>query len=103
MRAALDDYLTIDGTDEHDDPFAYFAALQRQINSGLIWKMQGSCGRAAMSAIESGHCILGRESHRDYWGNGIPSRDDVVAGTKGSAKFCSDLWGPEWLAKIEAL
>lgn len=65
----------------------YHRALQRRINDGSIWKFEGSAGRAAMSAIESGYCILGRDGHRDYYGNYIPSRSQVERGTKGSTGY----------------
>ena len=63
---------------------------QELINSGMAWKLEGSVGRTAMSLIESGHCMLGGEGHRDYWGNYIPSRFEVEAGTKGSPEFCAE-------------
>jgi hypothetical protein len=50
----------------------YAQAMQRAINSGMAWKMQGSYGRAAMEALESGACMLGREAQRDYWGECNP-------------------------------
>jgi hypothetical protein len=34
----LKDYLIIDGSEEPADEFEYYAALQRQINSGTIWR-----------------------------------------------------------------
>ncbi len=49
--------------------------------------MEGSIGRSAMDLINSGQCILGEEGHKDYWGNYVPSRTDVKAGTKGSVEF----------------
>lgn len=63
------------------------AALQELINSGTAWKMEGSVGRSAMNAIQSGECILGEQGHYDYWGNYVPSRTDVKAGTKGSIEY----------------
>ena len=62
-------------------------ALQALINTGDAWRFEGSVGRAAMAAIEAGQCILGTESHRDYWGNLVPSRFDVKPGTKGSKEY----------------
>jgi hypothetical protein len=61
-----------------------------------MWDMQGSMGRAMMGAITSGYCMLGRDQHRDYWGNTIPSRDDVQQGTKGSYQYVIDNQGLEW-------
>lgn len=62
-------------------------ALQRGINSGQVWHLEGSVGRAAMRAIENGDCILGPVAHRDYWGNRVPSRYEVQPGTLGSIGY----------------
>ena len=64
-----------------------YATLQEMIDSGLAWTLQGHYGRMAMQAIEDGHCMFGTESRRDYWGNRIPSRYEVMPGTKGSARY----------------
>lgn len=61
--------------------------LQALINNGMAWRLEGSVGRAAMQAIEDGVCVLGEVGHRDYWGNYIPSRYEVEAGTKGSVEY----------------
>jgi hypothetical protein len=73
-----------DGEQSHDDTIAMF---QSMINSGMAWKLQDSYGREAMSLIESGQCILGEVGHRDYYGNYVPSRYEVKAGTKGSVEY----------------
>jgi hypothetical protein len=73
-----------DGQQSHDDTIAMF---QSMINSGMAWKLQGSYGREAMSLIESGQCILGEVGHNDYYGNYVPSRFEVKAGTKGSVEY----------------
>jgi len=62
--------------------------LQRAINSGAAWRLEGSYGRAAMDAITAGECMLGEDGHRDYWGSYVPSRNEVEEGTKGSASYC---------------
>lgn len=61
--------------------------FQRLIDSGLAWKLQGSYGRQAMALIDAGVCMLGKEGHRDYWGNYVPSRYEVEPGTKGSPEY----------------
>ena len=66
--------------------------LQNNINIGLAWKLEGSYGRAAMSALESGMCMLPKESHRDYYGNRIPSRDELRNGSKGTYQNCAKFW-----------
>lgn len=65
--------------------------LQELINSGAIWSLEGSAGRGAMDAIGSGLAILGPEGHHDYWGNYVPSRFEVQAGTKGSLQYANRL------------
>lgn len=62
-------------------------ALQELINSGVAWRLEGSVGRSAMAAIESGECILGESGYYDYWGNYVPSRTEVKLGTKGSVEY----------------
>ena len=47
-------------------------------------------------AINAGRCVLGKARARDYWGNTIPSRDDVKQGTKGSYDFVADAMGADW-------
>ena len=76
----LDDVLAAQDGDD--------AALQRMIDAGA-WSFEGSMGRAMMAAIEDGRCVLGPEPARDYWGNRIPSRYEVQAGTKGSVEYAA--------------
>lgn len=68
----------------------FIAAYQELINTGQAWRMEGSVGRQAMALIENGICALGESDHRDYYGNHIPSRDQVQEGTKGSVQFVHD-------------
>jgi hypothetical protein len=65
--------------------------LQQLIDTGQAWHLEGSMGRAAMSAIESGACVLGIVGMKDYWGNYVPSRFEVKPGTKGSPEYAHDL------------
>lgn len=58
--------------------------MQELIDSGLVWKLEGSMGREAMALLESGACMLPKKSYRDYYGNKIPSRDELKSGTKGT-------------------
>lgn len=81
----------------------YYQAMQRAINSGM-WGLQGSYGREMMNAISAGLCMLGRDDARDYWGNHIPSRDQVKTGTKGSYDFVAEERGADWadlMAEVE--
>lgn len=66
--------------------------LQESINSGIVWKMEGSQGRAAMHALECGICMLPKEPKFDYYGNKIPSRDWLQKGTKGTFQNCTKFW-----------
>jgi hypothetical protein len=75
------------------------AALQRAINSGSIWKMEGSAGRAAMDAIRNGDCILGPRAVFDYYGNRVPSRFEVESGSLGSIAYAKK--AREWRAENE--
>jgi hypothetical protein len=90
----LNDINTIE-SDDCTSPEEYYASIQRAINSGM-WGLQGSYGRTMMEAIESGYCLLGRSRARDYYGNTIPSRDDVQEGTKGSLDYVRNLQGDQW-------
>ena len=76
--------------DEDVSDEEYIKGMQMLINTGDAWRLEGSVGRAAMNLIESGVCALGYESHRDYYGNRVPARDEVEDGTKGSASFVTD-------------
>jgi hypothetical protein len=73
-----------DGQGDNDD---YCTAIQEAINGGTAWKLQGSAGRAMMEAINGGAALLGKQPAFDYYGNRIPSRDEVKAGTRGSYEF----------------
>ena len=90
----LDDIDTIE--DGAETELEYYESIQKAINSGHAWKMQGSYGRAMMDAIQSGYCLLGHTRAGDYYGNTIPSRDDVQEGTKGSYEYVIKMQGQEW-------
>lgn len=85
-----------------DNEIEYYTELQKAINSGTAWSFQGSYGRTMMAALEAGYCVLGREPARDYWGNRIPSRDEVKPGTKGSYEYVADRFGDEWADLVAA-
>lgn len=61
--------------------------IQDLIDSGLAWKLEGSVGRQCMEAIQAGEAVLGPERRKDYYGNVVPSRHDVVPGTIGSVEY----------------
>jgi hypothetical protein len=78
-----------------------YASMQRLINNGQSWRLQGSFGRSMMAAIESGRCMLGEFDTRDYWGNHIPSRSQVKAGTMGSREYVVKHYGEAWAKLME--
>ena len=82
-----------------------FWDIQQSINTGMAWKMEGSFGRSAMDMLRSGACMLPKVSHRDYYGNIVPSRDVLKPGTMGTYKnsvaYWSNLDNHEFIASIE--
>jgi hypothetical protein len=97
----LQDVYNIEGDAESEEE--YFTSIQRAINSLEAWKFQGSYGRAMMNAIQGGHCMLGRHDTHDYYGNHIPSRDQVKDGTPGSKGYVVSTYGEEWASLIESV
>jgi len=63
---------------------AGFDTMQRLINDGSVWHMEGSMGREAMRLLECGACMLPTIPFYDYYGNRIPSRNDLKKGSKGT-------------------
>lgn len=100
MTFELKDVEAIEGGAESEEE--YFSSIQRAINGGM-WSLQGSYGRALMGAIESGKCMLGPSPANDYWGNRIPARDEVKAGTKGSRDFVAERSGEEWAELMDGV
>jgi hypothetical protein len=101
MTLSIKDINNIE-TDTPVDEYEYYASVQRAINGGM-WSLQGSYGRTMMQAISDGWCLLGKSSARDFYGNTIPSRTEVKAGTKGSPEFVLEHRGQEWLDFLEGL
>jgi hypothetical protein len=79
------DLIAIDGEDELAN-IEFHVRLHRAINFGL-WHLEGNYGRQMMAAIKTGNCMLGLKSHKDSYGNTVPARTDVKAGTAGSYEF----------------
>ena len=84
------------------DELDYYANMQQLINGGTAWSFQGSYGRSMMDAITAGRCMLGEQPARDYYGNRIPSRHEVKAGTKGSRQYVVEACGEDWAQQLEA-
>jgi hypothetical protein len=90
----LDDINIIEGETTCTE-WQYYETIQKAINTGM-WGLQGSYGRTMMDAIAAGYCLLGRNEAHDYWGNHIPSRDQVQAGTKGSYEYVAKEYSEGW-------
>jgi hypothetical protein len=78
-------------------------AVQNQIDSGMAWKLEGSVGRFASDMLEAGVCMLPLVSRCDYYGNTVPSRHQIKAGSKGSYKNCSEFWQKVWDGDFETI
>jgi hypothetical protein len=102
MNARLEDILVIEGVEDASNE-EYYKAMQRQINEGVIWKMQGSMGRAAMDALKSGSCMCAKAPCKDYWGNTVPSRDMLQPGSFGTYEFVVERMGQEWADAMAAI
>lgn len=66
------------------------AEMQRMIDGGLVWKLEGAMGRAAMDALRMGACVLPSEVQSDYWGSPIPSYLLVADNSPGSVALAED-------------
>jgi hypothetical protein len=78
-----------------------FSDMQEKINSGMIWKGEGSGGREASRLLSSGACMLPKEFKVDYYGNTVPSRDVLKQGTKGTFQNSKSFWQGVADGKIE--
>jgi len=67
-------------------------SLQSLINNGQAWLREGFTGRQAMASLESGACMLPEEEHQDFYGNTVPSRTSLKAGTKGTLENSQTFW-----------
>lgn len=66
--------------------------LQLFIDTGDAWKTEGHIGRSAMSALESGACFLPDKSHLDAYGNRVPARSMLKAGSTGTLENSQTFW-----------
>lgn len=64
-----------------------FAEMQKMIDDGLPWRLEGSVGREAVRFLKVGICFLPLKSFRDFYGNYIPSRKEVKPMTTGSLQL----------------
>lgn len=77
--------------------------LQKAINDGTGWLLQGSYGRSMMQALEAGDCMLGLNPAKDAFGNRIPARHEVEAGSKGSRALVVQRHGEAWAQMLESV
>jgi len=75
--------------------------LQEIIDNGLCWKLEGSVGRSAMTALVSGACLLPLTEHYDTYGSKVPSRTELLDGTKGTLGNSQKFWQGVCDGKIE--
>ena len=56
--ARFEDVMMVEGVDgyEAETQEQYYEALQRMIDDGTVWHLQGFFGRTAARAIEEGYC-----------------------------------------------
>jgi hypothetical protein len=83
--------ITIERITEMQESYGLTHA-QDMVNNGSIWGFEGSVGRAANNMLESGALMLPQQRNTDYWGNTVPSRDDLVDGTKGTLGRSQMFW-----------
>jgi hypothetical protein len=84
-------YQTIKKMQKEYDVFG----IQAMINSGDCWKLEGSVGRYASNLLDVGVCMLPKKHMKDYYGNRVPSRDDLKSGTKGTYLNSKNFWS-DW-------
>lgn len=63
--------------------------LQEWIDSGAVWRTEGSVGRGAVEAIRAGDHVLGPRTVLDYYGNRVPGRHEVTPGALGSVEYAN--------------
>ena len=78
-------------------------ACQTLINSGSAWTLEGHVGRTCMQAIADGACMLGTRRQIGPFGDRIPSRFDVVEGTRGSRGYVISINGEEHADMLEGI
>jgi hypothetical protein len=89
----MDFYDQYEDEDERLAVLARIEEAQGLISDGHAWIMEGAVGRHAMGMIEDGLAVVGSKVHYDYWGNLVPSRDMLEAGTKGTFEFVAERQG----------
>ncbi len=93
-----------DQDDDDQEEWVLFETVsdwQAAVNSGLVWRLEGHVGRTTMQALHAGHLMLGHHGVQDYWGNYVPSRDEIKADTFGSPSYVEKHRGVEHRELLE--
>lgn len=88
-------------TDDNLEPEEVAQILQRAINDGNAWKMQGSYGRSMKAAIDRGECMLGEQPVETSFGGRIPARSEIQDGAPGTRAFVVEKMGEDWAQMLD--
>jgi len=66
--------------------------MQEMVTNGAAWFMEGSIGRVAMAGLTTGEFFLPEVGCRDFYGNYVPSRDELEPGSKGTLDNAYQYW-----------
>jgi len=83
--------MTIKEINDLQEEYGY-SQMQKLIDTGDVWKFEGSMGRSAMSCLEGGICYLPEIQTFDYYGNILPARTELQPGTKGTLENAEKFW-----------
>jgi hypothetical protein len=51
--------------------------FQKMVNDGSVWHLQGVYGRRAADLLNAGIIKHAKERHHDYYGNPLPTRNEM--------------------------
>ena len=83
----------VEAGDGDDWEYGAPAVMQRLLDQGIAFHMEGSCGRQAMDYLAEGICFLPDRESKDYYGNRIPARGQLEAGSKGTLENSARHYG----------
>ena len=72
----IDDIMAFEGGEMSEKDM--IKMFQRMVNTGAVWKLQGSYGRQAQSLLEAGLIKYPTKQTHDYYGNPIPTRKQAL-------------------------
>ena len=93
----LTDLIAIEEDAELSDVEKRQAAARHQLR---FVASGGQLRPAVMAAIKQGHFMLGVRGHKDFYGNPVPARTEVKAGTPVSFEFVVQTRGLEWAERM---